>query len=277
VSWFRERLHRDFETGLRIERTLYSGRSEFQDIAVFENPTFGRVLTLDGVVQTTERDEFYYHEMLVHPALAAHGQAREVLIVGGGDGGALEEVLKHPVARATVVELDPKVIEVSRRYLPRVGGAALDDPRTELVIADAAAWIAASERRFDVILVDSPDPIGPAAVLFGADFYGHCRRCLADDGFLVTQNGVPFLQADELTDGARLLRELFAHAGFYYAAVPSYTGGVMAFGWASAGRDLGALPVTAPRFATDYYSAAIHRAAFAAPAWVARALENRTC
>ena len=273
MTWFRETLHGDFETGLKIERELYRGRTEFQDVLVFENTILGRVLVLDGTIQTTERDEPFYHEMLTHPALNAHGNPRDVLIVGGGDGGVLREVLKHDVERATMVELDEQVVALSREYLPSLSDGAFDDPRAEVVFADAAVYVAETERKFDAVLVDSPDPIGPAAVLFGEDFYANCRRVLRDDGFLITQNGVPFLQRDELTNGARVLGGLFAHRGFYYAAVPLYTGGDMAFGWASQGRDLAALPVSDVGFETQCYSAATHRGAFATPPWIARAIE----
>ncbi|MEQ9639977.1 MAG: polyamine aminopropyltransferase [Alphaproteobacteria bacterium] len=272
MSWFRETLHGDFETGLKIDRELYRSRTDFQDVLVFENSILGRVLVLDGTIQTTERDEAFYHEMLTHPALNAHGTPRDVLIVGGGDGGVLREVLKHDVARATMVELDPQVVSLSREYLPSLSAGAFDDPRTEVIYADAAAYVAETDRRFDVVLVDSPDPIGPAAVLFGADFYADCRRLLRDDGFLVTQNGVPFLQTEELTDGGKVLGGLFTHTGFYFSAVPLYTGGDMAFGWASQARNLAALPVEDVGFETHCYNAATHRGAFATPPWIARAL-----
>jgi spermidine synthase len=260
---------------LEAKRMLYAGRSEFQEIQVFETAALGRVLALDGIVQTTERDEFVYHEMLTHLPLFAHGGAKRVLIIGGGDGGMLEEALKHPVERVTLVEIDPKVIEVSREWLPSVCGRAFEDPRTELVIGDAARFVAETEARFDLVIVDSSDPVGPATVLFSDPFYRNCRGCLAPGGILVTQNGVAFFQGPQITATHGHLKQLFPHSGFYLAPVPTYVGGFMAFGWASE-RDLTQPPadldarVAGAGFALSYYNAAVHRGAFALPEFVRR-------
>ncbi|WP_119458856.1 polyamine aminopropyltransferase [Rhodospirillaceae bacterium SYSU D60014] len=278
MTWFEERIAPGAFLKLQAERTLYSGQSDFQDLAVFETAAFGRVLALDGVVQTTERDEFIYHEMLTHLPLFAHGAARRVLIIGGGDGGMLEEALKHPVERVTLVELDPKVVEVSRQWLPSICGGAFDDPRTDLVIGDGAAFVAETDARYDLVIVDSPDPIGPATVLFSHPFYENCQRCLSPGGILVTQNGVPFLHEDEVTGTHRHLHRLFPQTGFYLAPVPTYTGGFMAFGWASE-RNLAEPPsdlearIAAAGLPLAYYNPGIHRAAFALPEYVRKLLD----
>lgn len=277
ADWFEETLHPGLHTRLRIDRLLYEGKSDHQHLILFENPEFGRVLALNGVVQTTERDEFIYHEMLAHLPLLAHGAAREVLIVGGGDGGMLEEVLKHDtVARATLVEIDAGVIEFSKEYLRSICGDAFEDPRAEVVIADGVDHVERTAERYDVIIVDSTDPIGPGEVLFTERFYAGCKRALAPGGVLVTQNGVPFLQGDELRNTLAALKPRFADATCYTATVPGYVGGCMAFGWATDDTSLRTVPleVLEQRYAaadlqTRYYNPAVHQAAFALPGYIA--------
>ena len=275
VKRFDERLHDPTWQSLEISRELYSGRSEYQSILVFENKELGRVLVLDGIVQTTEADEFIYHEMLTHVPMFAHGAMNEVLVIGGGDGGAVEEVLKHAVDSVTMVELDRQVVAVCREHLPAISGDAFSDPRTELVIANGAAFVANTEQRFDLIVVDSPDPVGEARILFEREFYQNCRGCLRDDGILVTQNGVPFFQGEEVRETHRILRTLFPYTGFYVAPVPTYYGGHMAFGWGSQSLDLTRSHVDAIRaryasanFTTRYYNPDIHVGAFALPGYI---------
>ena len=272
MTWFEETLHDDFRQRLRVSKVLYRDKTEHQDLIIFENPSLGRVLALDGVVQTAEADEHIYHEMLSHVPILAHGEAGAVLIVGGGDGGMLREVLKHKRVAATMVELDAGVIELCREHLPSLSRGAFDDPRAELVIADGAHFVARTERRFDVIIIDSTDPMGPGEVLFGAEFYAGCRRCLRPGGILVTQNGVPFVQPDELRASHGRLSALFADVAFYLAPVPTYNGGFMAFGWASDDAASRAVPLRtitaryrAAAIETRYYNPEIHLGAFALP------------
>ncbi len=279
--WIEETLHPDFRTALKADKVLYDSETAHQRLVLFENATFGRVLTLDGVVQVTEGDEFFYHEMLAHLPLLAHGAAKKVLIIGGGDGGLLEEVLKHSgVEKATQVEIDAGVVDFSKQYLSSICRNAYDDPRLDLVIADGAGFVAAcaakGEERYDVAIVDSTDPVGPGEVLFSETFYGKAKNCLAPGGILVTQNGVPFLQGEELKNTMRAFRALFADAACYLAAVPSYTGGVMAFGWGcdDAAKRQTSLEVLQERYkasgiATRYYNPAVHQAAFALPNHIA--------
>jgi spermidine synthase len=277
TEWAHESLYPTYRQSLRVDRLLYDSATEHQRIRVFENARFGRVLTLDGVVQTTEGDEFIYHEMMAHVPLFAHGAARRVLIVGGGDGGLAREVLRHPgVERVTMVEIDGGVVDFCRQYLPRLSAGAFDDPRLELVIADGAAYVARSAERFDVVLVDSTDPVGPGEALFTRGFYGGVRDRLAEGGILVTQNGVPFLQPEELTASVRAFRALFRDAACYLATVPTYAGGPMAFGWATDGEARRVPPsvlaerVAAAGIATRYYTPEVHAAAFALPGYVAK-------
>lgn len=275
-EWFTETLHPWLAQRLRIDRVLFRDQTEHQDLIIFENERFGRVLTLDGVVQTTEGDEFVYHEMMAHVPIVAHGAARRVLVVGGGDGGMAREVLKHQaVEKVTMVEIDRGVVDMSREHLPSLSAGAFDDPRLDLVIADGARFVAETAERFDVIIVDSTDPIGPGEVLFTAAFYSNCKRCLTPGGIVVTQNGVPSLQGSEVTNSWNRLGRSFGDVWFYVAAVPTYQGGFMTLGWASddpAKRRHDVATIEA-RFAplgiaTRYYTPAIHQACFALPKFV---------
>ncbi len=276
TEWIEETLHDDFRFKMKVDRVLFEGRSENQHVAVVENGTFGRTLYLDGVLQTSERDEFIYHEMLTHLPILAHGNAASVLIIGGGDGGMLEEALKHrSVETVTMVEIDPSVVAMCREHLPSISGDAFDDPRLDLVFADGVDFVRSTEKRFDVAIIDSTDPIGPGEVLFTETFYQGGKRILKDGGILVTQNGVPFVQGDELTQSVRLLKSLFADASCYMATVPGYVGGPMAFGWGTDIEDLRRMPldVLERRFAkadieTGYYTPEVHQAAFALPGYI---------
>jgi spermidine synthase len=280
-GWSVETLFEDRALMLKETRVLYDSRTEHQWLRLFETPRFGRVLTLDGVTQVTEGDEFIYHEMMAHVPILAHGAARRVLIVGGGDGGVAREVLRHrSVERVTMVEIDAGVVEFSKQYLPGVSAGAFDDARLELVISDGAAFVRDSRDRFDVVISDSTDPMGPGEVLFTEGFYANVKRRLNEGGIFVTQNGVPFQQADELRNTMRAFRALFHDAGCYLAAVPTYWGGPMAFGWGTDGgaRQTGLATLEA-RFreagiATRYYTPEVHRAAFALPGYVRELVEE---
>ena len=278
TRWIEEVLHPGLRFKLEAEKVLYDSRTAHQRVVVFENQTLGRVLALDDIVQTTERDEFIYHEMLSHVPILAHGAVREVLIVGGGDGGMLEETLKHgAIERVTMVDIDAGVVDLAKTYLRAICKDAFEDPRTDLVIADAVAFVARCERRFDVIIVDSTDAVGPGVALFGEDFYRNCRRCLTPGGIVVAQDGVPFLRSRELIATHAAFRSLFADASCYLASVPAYVGGPMAFGWGTDAREARVMPpaVLRARFEaagieTDYYTPEVHAGAFALPVYIAR-------
>ena len=235
-------------------------------------------MTLDDVVQTTERDEFIYHEMLTHLPILAHGAARKVLIIGGGDGGMLEEALKHRgIEQVTMVEIDPSVIELAKTHLRAICGEAFEDPRANLVIADGVDFVAHCEDRFDIVIIDSTDPIGPGEVLFTQDFYQRCKDRLTPGGVLVTQNGVPFLQGEELTQTLKAFKAPVADATCYLATVPTYVGGPMAFGWGTDNTGLRQTPVEtltarleAAGIQAAYYTPEVHHRAFALPGYVAQ-------
>jgi spermidine synthase len=274
-EWFAETLFPDFEQRLRVARVVHREKTAFQELSILETPRFGRVLTLDGVVQTTEKDEFCYHEMLVHVPIVAHGSARRVAIVGGGDGGILREVLRHKIDKAVMVEIDGAVVEACRRHMPALGAGAFDDPRAEVLIEDGMAFMRDSKDRFDVVIVDSTDPMGPSVPLFGDGFYSDVRRRLTERGIVVCQSGVGFMQPDEATSTYARLRRLFADATLYMTQVPTYAAGLMLLGWGSNSGEPRATPLaTLERrwreagLATRYYSPAIHAAAFALPPYL---------
>lgn len=275
-DWSEEILHRDFRIKLKIDRVLYDSETEHQRLKLFENATFGRILTLDSIVQTTEADEFIYHEMMAHVPILAHGRAKRVLIVGGGDGGMAEEVLKHKsVEHVTMVEIDAGVVEFSKQYLPNICKGAFEDPRLNLVIADGAKFVAETDARFDVAIIDSTDPVGPGEVLFTETFYSNAKRCLNEGGVIATQNGVPFLQSDELTNTVGAFRKLFRDATCYLATIPTYAGGPMAFGWGADDESLRQVSeeelsrrFEAAGVETRYYTPAIHKGAFALPRYI---------
>lgn len=275
-SWFQERLYDHWRQSFLVAQELARGEGGLQDMALFETPGFGRVLALDGVIQVTTGDEFVYHEMLAHVPIYAHGAVHRVCVVGGGDGGMLREILKHQsIERAVLVEIDAEVVVFCRQHLPSVSAGAFDDPRVEVVIADGVDYMRHCRERFDLIVIDSTDPSGPGEVLFSETFYRDCAARLSPEGIVVNQNGVPFLQGDEITDTWRRRRPHFADVGFYLAAVPTYVGGAMALGWAAASPrpraettdTIRARFAQAP-VACRYYTPDIHQAAFALPRYV---------
>jgi spermidine synthase len=280
--WVEETLHRGFRVRLRADRVLFDSETEHQRLIIFDNADFGRVMMLDNIVQVTTADEFVYHEMMSHVPLFAHGRARKALIVGGGDGGVLREALKHPeLEQVTLCEIDQGVIDLCRAHFPGVSAGAYDDPRARVVIADGTKFVAGTGDRFDVIMVDSTDPIGPGAVLFTREFYADCRRCLAPGGLLVTQNGLPFLQASELAQSVGYFRGLFGDAFAYLATTPSYFGGPMSFGWATDNaklrhhkrRKIERRYAKAGGFPTRYWRPDVHVAAFALPNYIRELVE----
>jgi spermidine synthase len=254
---------------------IHSERSAFQKVDVYDNEPFGRVLTLDDLIQTTERDEFCYHEMLVHPALSSLPTVERVLIIGGGDGGTLRHVLMHSPREAVMCEIDDAVVRVSREFMPALSQGAFDDPRAKLVIGDGASFVAEHEDAFDAILVDSTDPIGAAVVLFSEEFYAACRRALRPHGVFVSQTGSPMYQGREFQNALVNLRRAFPTVEVYLGFVPTYPGVLWSYTSATAGSPLSA---TSPRdvrarldergIETRFYTPDVHRSAFSLPVFV---------
>lgn len=282
MSRYMETLHPSWGQSFDIDDILFEAKTEHQHLIIFRNAQWGTVLALDGMVQTTERDEFVYHEMLTHVPMLSHPNPQSVLIIGGGDGGILREVLKHPTVKTvTQVEIDASVIDMCRTYLPNHSTGAFDDERLNLVIADGVEYVNQTELKFDVVISDATDPVGPGEVLFTSRFYSGIQRCLNPGGLFVAQNGVSFLQTEEVTTSAQRLGALFKHVGFYNAAVPTYVGGVMTFAWASdtypaQSLDLAQIQSRYQRanLKTRYYNPALHQASFALPQYLLDKLAN---
>lgn len=270
MNSFLETLAEHHAQVLTVDAVLHSGRTAYQNVLIFENRLFGKVLVLDGVIQLTERDNHIYHEMIAHVPLMAHGSAERVLIVGGGDGGTLREVLRHPVADVVLVEIDREVIELSQRYLPQVSDGAFSDRRTNVVQGDGDQYVAHATSPFDVIIIDSTDPAGPGERLFSETFYRRCRDLLRPGGILVLQSGTPFYQPDQLDDIRGRLAPSFAAARPFMAPVPTYAGGMLALIAASPSHrtlkpSMQALRARFQRLQgrTRYYTPYVHQAAFA--------------
>lgn len=257
----------------KVDRVLFEGRSDFQTVEIVRNRDYGRVLFLDGLVQTTERDEFYYHEMLVHPALACHKSPRNVLIIGGGDGGALREVLKHPVEKVRMVEIDALVVEACRRHFPWLK-AALRDPRAGITIGDGDAFIRETKEKFDAVIVDSSDPVGPSAVLHARNFYAALKKVLAPGGVVAAQAGSLMLHVEQHGLKNSFIRRLFRRASFYLGPVPTYPVGMWCYNFLS--DDIDPLAVKRLRIpdGLKYYNKDVHRAAFVQPNFLRAALRS---
>jgi spermidine synthase len=282
-TWLNETLYADWGQRFRFVRQLARVRSAFQDIGIFETDSHGRMMTLDGIVQITERDEFVYQEMLTHVPLLAHGAAKNVLIIGAGDGGVLKHVLMHKgVERAVMAEIDGEVIRLSKEFLPGIGGDAWTSPRAEVIVGDGIDYVKkAPDGAFDVIIVDSTDPIGVGEVLFTDEFYKNAARILSPQGVIVNQCGVPFMQADELRETSLRRAQFFPHVTAYVAAVPTYVGGYMTLGWA--GKDAALTQLTPEVIAaraeaagiagaSQYWTPHVHVASFWLPPYIAKHL-----
>lgn len=259
-----------------IDEVLFEVNTGHQHLVIFKNEQWGNVMALDGVIQTTEKDEFIYHEMMTHIPMFAHGRAKKVLIIGGGDGGILREVLKHQsVESVTQVEIDQQVIDMCVKYLPNHSAGAYDNPKTNIVIADGVDFVNSATEKFDVIISDATDPVGPGEVLFTSRFYQGIKSCLRKNGVFVAQNGVCFLQTDEVATTFKRLSPLFNDVSFYSAAVPTYVGGIMTFAWGTDSLALKSVDIATleARFAqenikTRFYTPILHKASFALPQYI---------
>lgn len=275
--WYDEVHKEAIRFGLKVERTLFVGRSSFQKVSVVETSALGRALLIDDLWMTAEGDEKTYHEMIAHPALCVAPRIARVLVIGGGDGGTVREVLKHPeVEHVHLVEIDEMVVKACQEHLPTIG-TAWDDPRLKLTIGDGVGFVREAEvEPYDVILVDGSDPTGPAVGLFDEVFYRGCERLLADQGVFVTQAESPLLLKDVHVDMLRAIEATFGNVHPYYGTVTIYPGGQ--WSWALATRGgidpLSPRPERVERIAPEafIYNADIHRGAFAVPSHVRRAL-----
>ena len=282
ASSFKERLHKGYAQAMELKgKPLAEEKSRYQRIKIFDTVANGRVLVLDDVVQLTTRDESAYAEMLTHLPILEHGKVERAMIVGGGDLSIADEVLKHKgVKEVVLVDIDGQVVELCRRHFAEVNAKAFKDRRLKIEIADAFEYLGrkASKARFDLIVGDRPDPIGPGKALFGETFYDRVKRALKPGGFATFQTGVPFYQPREIAEALAELAACFPQSGLYLTVVPTYIGGFMALSWAGKGARLGtpkglkraAAAYKKSKLKTDYYNPAVHEAAFALPEWIKR-------
>ncbi len=275
--WYTEKQTPYVGLTCQVTNVLLSKKTPYQELAVLETSQFGRMLVLDGMVQTTVADEFVYHEMITHVAMQTHPSPRRVLVVGGGDGGVLRELVKYAsVEKAVLSEIDGEVVEASRRYLPEIS-SALAHPRVEIIIEDGIEHVRKHREYYDVIIVDSTEPIGAAVALFTREFYQDAQAALREGGILVAQTESPFFNQDLIRNAYCRLKSIFPLAYLYLASIPTYPSGLWSFILASKEHD--PLKVQIPRCPLEkmrYYCAEIHRGAFALPLFV-RELLNTSC
>ena len=278
--WFTENYCPDARFSMRVERQVYSAKSRFQQIDVYDTPAFGRVLVLDGCLMLTEKDEFIYHEMIVHPAMAVKPDIKSVLVIGGGDGGCIRELAKYDsIEKIDLCEIDREVIKVCREFLPQTA-LRMDDIRAELHIADGLKFVRRQKEAYDLIIVDSTDPFGPGEGLFTREFYGNCLSALTADGILINQHESPYYPEDALAcqRAHRQLHAVFGKAFVYQAHIPTYPSGHWLFGFASkSGRDPRAFDGEAwdaLGIKTRYYNTDLHKGSFALPNYVKEMLKN---
>lgn len=278
--WFSECHAPDVKHSLRVNRHLYSKKSEYQQIDIFDTPEFGRVLALDGNVMLTERDEFIYDEMITHVPMSVHKNAKDILVIGAGDGGVVKELTRYDrVERIDLVEMDGEVIEACRAYLPE-NACRLDDSRVHIYFDNALRFIRRCSNEYDLIIVDSNDPFGPSEGYFTREFYGICYNALREDGIMVNQQGSPFYKhdAEAMQRSHKRIVNTFPISRVYQAHIPTYAAGYWLFGFASKKYhpidDLDAAAWKALNMRTRYYTTKLHIGAFYLPAFLEEMLRE---
>lgn len=278
--WYSEYHTKDVKFSIKLDRQLHSEESEYQKIGVYESPQFGRFLTLDGVMMLTEKDEFIYHEMLTHIPMAVNLQIQQVLIIGAGDGGILRELSKYPnIVHVDLVEIDERVIEVCKKYLPQTA-CGFNHKKATIHTEDGLKFIRHIENKYDLIIVDSTDPSGPGEVLFTKEFYGNCYRALTEHGIMVNQQESPFYEEDAnaMKRAHKKIASCFPICKVYQAHIPTYPSGHWLFGFASKGlhpwKDLKEKEWNQLGIETQYYTTNLHKGAFYLPKYVEEMLRE---
>ena len=272
---FTEDLYKKYNQNIAIEKKVVEKNSLYQNILIFDSKYFGRVMTLDKVVQITEHDHHGYSEMLTHVPILSHGSIKKVLIIGGGDGAIASEVLKYKeIEEISICEIDEEVINLSKIYLKKINKGSLNNSRVNIIIKDASKLIENKDFKnyFDLIIADRPDPIGPGKNLFKIKFYENIKNILSERGIAVFQTGVPFFQKKELKITNQYLKNTFKLSGTYLTVVPTSIGGYMALTWASTKTDMSKNISINKNLNTEYYTSDIHRASFILPNWVKKIL-----
>lgn len=278
--WYTEQHTDNVRFSIKVDKPLYTGQSEFQRIDVFQSKEFGTFFTLDGLMMVTEKDEFIYHDMIVHVPMATNPKIKNVLVIGAGDGGTVRELTRYAtIENIDMVEIDKLVVDVCREYLPQTA-CKLDDPRVQLYFEDGLKFVRTKENMYDLIIVDSTDPFGPGEGLFTKEFYGNCFKALKEDGILVNQHESPYYDAyaKSMQRAHKRIKEFFPVCRVYQAHIPTYPSGHWLFGFASkkydpltdideqAWNDLG--------LKTKYYNTELHKGCFALPNYVKELLAN---
>ena len=278
--WYTEQQTDEVRFSIKVKQHLYTGKSEFQDVDVFESEEFGKFLTLDGLMMVTEKDEFIYHDMITHVAMATNPSIKKVLVVGGGDGGTVRELTRYShIEKIDMVEIDKLVVDVSREYLP-ITASKLDDPRVSLYFEDGIRFVADTKEIYDLILVDSTDPIGPGEGLFTTEFYQNCFNILSDNGILVNQSESPYYDqfSHEMKRAHKKIKNIFPISKVYQFHMPTYPSGHWLFGFASKKldpiKDVDFDKWNALGIKTKYYNPQLHVGCFALPSYVQEMLDN---
>ncbi|MFA5523744.1 MAG: polyamine aminopropyltransferase [Tissierellales bacterium] len=272
--WYTEDHTDSVKFSIKVKKQLYSRESPFQQIDVFDSEEFGRFLTLDGLMMATEKDEFIYHDMIVHVPMAVKPDIKKVLVIGAGDGGTVRELTRYDsIEKIDMVEIDKMVVEVCKEYMPQTA-EKLDDPRVTLYFEDGLRFVRSKENEYDLVIVDSTDPIGPGEGLFTKEFYGNCYKALNDEGILVNQHESPYYKeyANAMKRAHKRIRELFPICKVYQAHIPTYPSGHWLFGFASKKLDpidgLDTKRWNALGIKTKYYNTDLHKGSFALPNYV---------
>ncbi|WP_295164610.1 polyamine aminopropyltransferase [uncultured Buchnera sp.] len=277
-----EKLHRHVGQYFSIDKILYQKKNKYHDIIIFQNSIMGRIMAIDGVVQTTEKDEFIYHEMLTHVPIFYHGLIKNVLIIGGGDGGILREICRHnSIENITMVEIDLNIIDLCKEFFPKHSNNTYKDPRLKIIIDNGLNFIKTTKEKFDLIISDSTDPIGCGKDLFLSEFYFYCKNHLLKNGIFVGQNGIFFLQKNNVNQTYKNLKKNFNDASFYQATIPSYYGGIMMFSWGTDNMDLRKINIKNlqkrikhTKLAFNYYNSKIHISSFYLPEYIINTLDK---
>jgi spermidine synthase len=272
--WYTEQHTEDVLFSIKVDKQLYTGQSDFQRIDVFDSKEFGRFFTLDGLMMVTEKDEFIYHDMIVHVPMATNMSIKNVLVIGAGDGGTVRELTRYnSIEKIDMVEIDRQVVEVCKKFMPQTS-CKLDDPRVNIYYEDGLKFVRTKQEEYDLIIVDSTDPFGPGEGLFTREFYGNCHKALNEDGILVNQHESPYYKkyANAMRRAHKRISELFPICRVYQAHIPTYPSGHWLFGFASKKYD----PLTDINeeawnklgLITKYYNTEIHQGSFALPTYV---------
>ncbi len=278
--WYTEEHTNDVRFSIKVDKHIYTNKSEFQQIDVFESKEFGKFFTLDGLMMVTEKDEFIYHDMIVHVAMATNPNIKNVLVIGAGDGGTIRELTRYnTIEKIDFVEIDKEVVDISKKYFP-ITASNLDDERVHAYYEDGLKFVRQTEEKYDLIIVDSTDPFGPGEGLFTAEFYGNCHRALSDEGILINQHESPYYEAyaNNMKRAHKRIKDIFEVSKVYQAHIPTYPSGHWLFGFASKKfdpiKDIKADEWNKLGLKTKYYNTDLHVGAFALPNYVKEMLEN---